>query len=147
MVTLTFVACWSLSTPSTTTTSPVATPFFSAVSSPSVSCTSTFRISTASPFTTQAYVAFGLRWIAAFGTMTTPWRVSMRRRAFTKRFGKSDSSSLSKVAFSFTVPVVASIWLSIAESVPVASFRPSERSQPSTASFFPAWNAVRTGGS
>ena len=47
--------------------------------------------------------------------MTAPRSVSTSSRALTNWFGKSALSSFANIAFSLTVPVVGSIWLSIVE--------------------------------
>ncbi|MNT63559.1 hypothetical protein D3C72_2013850 [compost metagenome] len=67
-------------------------------------------------------------WIAAVGMAVTSLRVSTCSRTLTNWFGKSASSVLSNLAFSFSVPVVTSIWLSSVSSVPVAMRRVSARS-------------------
>ena len=64
-------------------------------------------------------------------------------RTLTNWFGNSAPSSLANCAFSLTVPVVGSIWLSTVSSVPAASFVFCSRSQASTGSFSPARSALQ----
>ena len=58
----------------------------------------------------------------ASGTSVASCSVSTSMRTLTNWFGKSAPSSLANSAFSLTVPVVGSIWLSTVTSLPVASF-------------------------
>ena len=74
------------------------------------------------------------RWIAAVGTVTTFCRVFTRSRALTNWFGNKALSALSNCARTFTVPVVVSIWLSTAETLPMASCLTLARSKAVTCS-------------
>ena len=52
------------------------------------------------------------------GTVTASSRVSTSMRTFTNWLGNNPPSSLGNCAFSFTVPVVVSIWLSAVSKRP-----------------------------
>ena len=107
---------------------PRLTPLLIAAKFPSENATVTGRISAVlSAFTVNTYVPCGPRWMAAAGTTVLFFRTSSSRCTFTNWLGQSERSRFSKTAFSFPVPVVASIWLSMVVSVPVASFVWSSR--------------------
>ncbi len=89
----------------------------------------------------------GLRCTAAEGTSTTPFSVSTTMRTFTNWLGKSFTSALGNCAFSFTVPVVRSIWLSTVTSAPVASRFLLSRSHASTGGLSPAFRRAMMRGS
>ena len=84
--------------------------------------------------------------MAATGTTTASFTVSASRRTFTNWLGNSDSSVLSKMARSFTVPVVRSITLSVVSSRPTASSFFCERSSTRTSRFSPVFSRCRTSG-
>ncbi len=88
-------------------------------------------LSSSTPYTKAP---FGPRWIAAVGTVTAPRVTSTVSRTFTKLPGQSWRSPFGKVAFSFTVPVVASTWLSTTSSRPRSSTARLSDSSASTAS-------------
>ena len=147
-VTSTFAPSRMRSTPSVITRSPACTPDSIAVRVPSVGPVVTGRMATVlSSFTTYTMVPCEPRWIAADGTATTPLRVSTTMRTFTNWLGKSLPSLLGNCAFSRTVPVVTSIWLSVVMSAPLASRFFCSRSHASTGGFSPAFSRASTRGS
>src|SRR5215831_4948622 len=107
------------SAPVTTTSSPGVRPAVIATSSPSATPRVTSRARTVwSGLTTYTKALRLLRCTAADGTTVAPRFVSRSSRALTNWLGKRWLSSLGKTAFSLTVPVVWSTWLSMVRSEP-----------------------------
>src|SRR5262249_29729136 len=125
------------------TTAPGATPVIW-VSSPATAPGVTPRRWTRPSSTTYTNARSALRWIAADGTAVAPRSVVTRSRAVPNWLGNSASSALSTRARSRTVPVVVSIWLSIAISCPLASRRACTRSSASTGRPAPWSGCART---
>ena len=122
----------SLSTPSTTTTSPAARPLSITVWSPSLGPI----VDLAQQTSTGLSPARRRRRTSSPGRAARPpsarsprrARLSTSSRALTNWLGNSMLSSFSNIALSRTVPVVASTWLSMAISLPVASLVLKSRS-------------------
>jgi len=139
-----------LSTPSVTTTSPGSTPAATTVVSASSGSTAdsaappsvTGTIFTVFPPSTlyTKLAPVELCWMAGVGT-STAWRiVSTSTRAFTNWLGYSALSLLSNCALILIVPVVGSIVLSTASSVPRASRCVRFRSYASTRTGWPVFS-------
>ena len=86
------------------------------------------------------------RCTAAAGTTVAPRFTSTISLMLTNWLGNRLWSSFGNCAFSFTVPVAGSIWLSAVSSIPLASCVLPPRSKAFAASFSPARSFFITGG-
>src|SRR5205085_7417969 len=135
------------STPSVTIVSPGRRPSAIAWRWPSRGPSFTGRKATVlSDCTTYTNIPCAPRCTAAAGTITASRSVSSFMRTLTNWFGKRPRSSFANCAFSFTVPVCGSTWLSAEARLPAASFAFCSRSQASTGIWSPDCTRFITAG-